>query len=1282
MLYLQVITKKNGKDMQSFNANAAKYFRISAIDSDLIGSLYTEQELYQKAFVDIPLQKPAHGFFFEQNAFLNSLQKKGLLKDEKDKDRPSKPIALAIKPLVYELSHNHGKSKDAVLPHFILPLFIKAVYDPVHRVLLPEGRVLNISRDVLEPLGDGNFALGELTQWDKFLDNNKLPALEPDFVDALKQSIKLCETEGGSPSSADREKLDQLLGKLDNYWDLVLQFAKKAKKDVLTKSLIQDSYVEKDSRCYIFLENNAAGAKSNIINLYDKIIFDNDSQELPLFSNFSKTSVNPTEPLIPTYTRFASRLGHASNEYPLARAQKDVLNHLAVSQEGDIIAVNGPPGTGKTTVLLSVVASLWVEAAFKESDPPIIFAASTNNQAVTNVIDAFSKDFSCAEGVLGERWVESITSFGGYYPSGTQEKNSDLANYQLFDFYASMIEVDIFKASKQRFIKCGMEYFGSDANTVSLIKQRLHNLIKHNVKLMELIEQKLKDYYVAQESYLEAMPKIGEALNTNRHIQEALGNKIQTLQEQTGKVQSTLKAFRSEVVKIPIIYNLLGFLPSIKSKLAVIVEEALIKALDASGLDDSDLGLSGQTKADDIMVVLKNQIESNESAKKTHGLHSSKINEEIEALKLKQASIKQGFQKAIKNLASHVREVDLVTRNVQQKAVDKVVDQIHGGQGVEPKVIDDLLDITLRFFNFTLTTHYWEARWIEWVENALLDRNKDKLLDIGNKKSSNKAYGKPVEMSTMYARMMLTPCIVSTFFMLPKLMRYSYKQGNDFSKGYLYNSIDLLVVDEAGQVTPEIGAASFALAKKAMVVGDTLQIEPIWGIDTNTDMGNLLETRLLPLKGSSNPIDEQMELIEDLGLNASSGSVMKVAQKVSRYHQIPDLPRGLFLSEHRRCYDQIVGYCNDLCYKGYLEPLRGASSATDYPPMGYMHISGVCTTSSVGSSKTNKVEAEAIVLWIEQEKDNLLAKYPDKKSIDEIVGVVTPFAAQKHIIKQKLPKYAKDITVGTVHALQGAERPVVIFSTVYTAQNDGGFIDSSPSMMNVAVSRAKDHFLVFGDMELLAGKSSQSTPRGLLARYLFKDHDNQINSEVIDNLLCTKLAETITGQPASDLQQLCDYPEHDQFVCEQLSLAQKHVIIISPWLVPKNIVKAGIDQAIKDAVSRSVSVFVVADPAKIAIYEQDRKKKGETVKCVEEIEALGVQVILKENLHSKLFMRDKDIYCIGSYNWLSAPRNPEHANKEISTVISGSKAKGQIDLALQNLKQAGTKNACKSLQQA
>ena len=55
----------------------------------------------------------------------------------------------------------------------------------------------------------------------------------------------------------------------------------------------------------------------------------------------------------------------------------------------------------------------------------------------------------------------------------------------------------------------------------------------------------------------------------------------------------------------------------------------------------------------------------------------------------------------------------------------------------------------------------------------------------------------------------------------------------------LYDAIDLLIVDESGQVSPELAIPSFSLAKQAILVGDVEQIEPIWSISDEYSSINL-----------------------------------------------------------------------------------------------------------------------------------------------------------------------------------------------------------------------------------------------------------------------------------------------------------------------------------------------------------------------------------------------------------------------------------------------------------
>ncbi len=225
---------------------------------------------------------------------------------------------------------------------------------------------------------------------------------------------------------------------------------------------------------------------------------------------------------------------------------------------------------------------------------------------------------------------------------------------------------------------------------------------------------------------------------------------------------------------------------------------------------------------------------------------------------------------------------------------------------------------------------------------------------------------------------------------------------------------------------------------------------------------------------------------------------MQVAQFNSHYQYDPKFERGMYLYEHRRCFNNIIGYCNSLCYHGKLQPKRGMEKGTIFPAMGYLHIDGRGMKPN-GGSRYNPLEAETIAAWLVAHKDDIERHYGEP--LYKVVGVVTPFSAQVNAIKTSLRKLeinGKDeqgsLTVGTVHSLQGAERAIVLFSPVYSKHEDGRFLDSNSSILNVAVSRAKDSFLVFGDMDLIEMQPAFS-PRGLLAKYLFSSDNNALQFE-------------------------------------------------------------------------------------------------------------------------------------------------------------------------------------------
>ncbi|WP_171123192.1 MULTISPECIES: phospholipase D-like domain-containing protein [unclassified Ruegeria] len=247
------------------------------------------------------------------------------------------------------------------------------------------------------------------------------------------------------------------------------------------------------------------------------------------------------------------------------------------------------------------------------------------------------------------------------------------------------------------------------------------------------------------------------------------------------------------------------------------------------------------------------------------------------------------------------------------------------------------------------------------------------------------------------------------------------------------------------------------------------------------------------------------------------------------------------------------------------------------------------------------------------------------------------------------------MTVGTVHSLQGAERPIILFSPVYSKHADGHFIDMSPSMLNVTVSRAKDSFLVFGDMDVFSS-AAKGTPRSVLAECLFSQSDGVLE---------------FTAQPRSDLQDsshplstLRDAEEHDRFLKDALSTARE-MTIVSPWVIASTMKRAGLLDAFQSAVARGAEIDVFADPLLNQLKYDDGVTQLEAAKSA--LQEVGVRVHEVRQLHSKIVIVDANRLCIGSYNWLSADRKGRYARHETSIVYNGSHLQSEIDVIKQSL---------------
>lgn len=367
-------------------------------------------------------------------------------------------------------------------------------------------------------------------------------------------------------------------------------------------------------------------------------------------------------------------------------------------------------------------------------------------------------------------------------------------------------------------------------------------------------------------------------------------------------------------------------------------------------------------------------------------------------------------------------------------------------------LVEDALDKGPRVRAFHLAARYWEARFLL----LLIDRERDASAASD---ASGRRGVDPVreELDPM---LMLAPCVVATAHTMPRFA--------SVGKRHAWGAADLLIIDEAGQGSPEIMSACLALTRRALVVGDTLQLDPVW---SETATGDRFLRRACRLK------DGALALAEGAG-SISSGSAMAMAERVSAH-------RPVMLSRHYRCLPQIIGWCNEVVYGGRMIPDRRPDMTGPIQPVGHVAVLGVAEQPP-GGSRRNPAEVDAVLGWLRRHRVAIESSYgPLGKS----VAIVTPYRAHARMLEERIrADYAGDgdalngLVVGTVHRLQGAEAPVVLFSVCATHPSSTAFLDEKPNLLNVAVSRAKDSFIVFAHPDMLA--RGDDKPFGRLAEWV------------------------------------------------------------------------------------------------------------------------------------------------------------------------------------------------------
>jgi hypothetical protein len=351
-----------------------------------------------------------------------------------------------------------------------------------------------------------------------------------------------------------------------------------------------------------------------------------------------------------------------------------------------------------------------------------------------------------------------------------------------------------------------------------------------------------------------------------------------------------------------------------------------------------------------------------------------------------------------------------------------------------------------RIATFQLAARYWEGRFL--LSRLHRFQNSVEWRQTLSATATEQGLAAAIRLD-MDEQLSLAPCIVATAHSLPTIFGV---QGRPEAA---FGIADEMIVDEAGQAQQELIGPVTAFAKRAIFLGDIEQIEPVRAVTPERDA----------VLARSFTMAERLpeDAVPDV-CKVSAGSAMHLAMASSDF-------APMTLKFHYRCRPAIISWSNQRCYDNGLIAVRPDYEPKDQdeliPTLGYIRVSGK-PDRGVRGSIGNPTEAAAVADFLVNHRVEIETRF--RAPLHDCVAVITPYARQNTIIKGILRQRFKDqpdvllhkMIIGSVHQLQGAERPLVMFSV---AVNKGladnvPFFERSNNLLNVARSRAAESFIL------------------------------------------------------------------------------------------------------------------------------------------------------------------------------------------------------------------------------
>lgn len=290
------------------------------------------------------------------------------------------------------------------------------------------------------------------------------------------------------------------------------------------------------------------------------------------------------------------------------------------------------------------------------------------------------------------------------------------------------------------------------------------------------------------------------------------------------------------------------------------------------------------------------------------------------------------------------------------------------------------------------------------------------------------------------------------FFLLVPLVSTTFASMSRMMQRVPVGSLGWLIVDEAGQAVPAAAVGGLARFQRAVIVGDPLQLEPVVTLP-----------RAL--------IDQLMAHHRAPGdLAPTRASVQTLAEAVSRRGTERD---GRWVSlpllVHNRCLNPMFTIANEMAYEGKMVLGRPPWSGPE-PPLGSSRWIDVPRARGDRDhfNERDWAELQTLLSGLDWTTAPSLAVISPFKRVTRALTLRMPEEIRSLLPEDLRSERAistamESARIGTVHTFQGREHDMVILVLGGASPGSRLWAAGTPNLLNVAVTRARDRLYVIGD---------------------------------------------------------------------------------------------------------------------------------------------------------------------------------------------------------------------------